>query len=115
MLPQRRKASRDLTIPATPTRDRLAWKSRHTLAASRAPSISLANAVAMTRPRVGRMRRPAHYAVPGPACITGAASTFGVGAAADPLARLCRAECMLAALILARGGAVDFIDADLSD
>ena len=43
----------------------------------------------------------------------GAASTFGVGAAADPFTRLCRAECMLALLILhGEGGDVDFIDED---
>lgn len=42
-----------------------------------------------------------------------AAPSFGVGAASDPLARLCRAECMLALIILhVEGGKVDFVDED---
>ena len=36
-----------------------------------------------------------------------------MGAASDPYAKLCRAECMLALLILhVEGGAVDFVDED---
>jgi len=42
-----------------------------------------------------------------------AAPSFGIGAASDPLARLCRAECMLALIILhVEGGRVDFVDED---
>ncbi len=41
----------------------------------------------------------------------GAEPSFGVGAAADPYVRSCRAECMLAALVLhVEGGAVSFVD-----
>ena len=43
----------------------------------------------------------------------GTESDFGLGDAADPYVRSCRAECLLALLILhAEGGPVDFIDAD---
>jgi len=42
-----------------------------------------------------------------------AAPCFVSGAASDPLARLCRAECMLALIILhVEGGRVDFVDED---
>lgn len=41
----------------------------------------------------------------------GATASFGVGALSDPYVRACRAECMLAALVLhVDGDAVDFID-----
>eukprot|EP00322_Chrysochromulina_rotalis_P024901 CAMPEP_0115863956 /NCGR_PEP_ID=MMETSP0287-20121206/18952_1 /TAXON_ID=412157 /ORGANISM="Chrysochromulina rotalis, Strain UIO044" /LENGTH=172 /DNA_ID=CAMNT_0003318411 /DNA_START=1 /DNA_END=519 /DNA_ORIENTATION=- len=42
-----------------------------------------------------------------------AAPSFGVGPSTDPYARLCRAECMLALVILhVEGGTVEFIDED---
>ena len=43
----------------------------------------------------------------------GASAQFGVGEASDPYVRACRAECMLAALVLhVDGGDVNFIDED---
>ena len=43
----------------------------------------------------------------------GATAQFGVGEPSDPYVRACRAECMLAALILHHdGGEVNFIDED---
>ena len=41
----------------------------------------------------------------------GATASFGVGPPSDPYVRMCRAECMLALIILhVEGGAVDFIE-----
>jgi hypothetical protein len=41
----------------------------------------------------------------------GATASFGVGPSADPYVRMCRAECMLALIILhVEGGKVDFIE-----
>ena len=43
----------------------------------------------------------------------GATAQFGVGEPSDPYVRACRAECMLAALVLhVEGAAVDFVDDD---
>ena len=43
----------------------------------------------------------------------GAEADFGIGELTNPYVRLCRAECMLAALVLhVEGGAVDFIEAE---
>ena len=43
----------------------------------------------------------------------GASASFGVGVATDPYVRACRAECMLALLILhLDGGEVAFIEED---
>ena len=43
----------------------------------------------------------------------GASKDFGIGPEADPYVRACRAECMLAALVLhVEGAAVDFVDDD---
>jgi hypothetical protein len=43
----------------------------------------------------------------------GATASFGVGEASDPYVRACRAECMLAALVLhVDGGEVSFLEED---
>jgi hypothetical protein len=56
-----------------------------------------------------------HAAVEATPWVTkfGAAKDFGVGELSDPYVRLCRAECMLAALVwICEGGGVSFIEGD---
>ena len=70
---------------------------------------SVAAAAAAAEP-LGALLQAAADAAPWVAKF-GATQTFGLGELSDPYVRLCRAECMLAALVLhVEGGRVDFVD-----